>query len=172
MTGDPPRRWDDDSAEEDAAAHKERELARLEQWIREQKTRPLTDTLQAGGMLPGGGEVLQTMITLPGWWTEVPEPHDQCWGCQRPGVASPCGECRTAREQGDDAAEAVAWSWWAGLAAADRRLLLAARWRRDPWTGRPVTISVDRAEVGSDETVTTGRHPFHPVTPSTAWDLS
>ena len=170
MTGD--RRWPDDSPEEDAEVHRAAELAKLDQWMREQKTRPLADALKADGALPGGGEVLRSTLILPAWWHDVAEPHDQCWACQRPGVASPCGECRTAREQAtDQAAETIAWSTWAALTAARRRLLLAARWRRDPWTGRPVSITIDRTEVDSDgNAAPTGRHPFHPVTPSTAWD--
>ncbi len=170
MTGDP--RWPRDSEQEDAEVHRAAELDKLERWIREEKTRPLTDALAGHGVLPGGGELLRASFILPGWWDEVPEPGGQCWACQRPGVPSPCGQCRAAREQSSDPAEAVAWSWWTGLAAGDRRLLLAARWRRDPWTGRPVRIETDWAEAdSSDGNVTTGRHPFHPVTPSTAWDL-
>ena len=171
MTGDPPRKWPDDSPEEDFEVHRAREIDKLGRFPREQISRPLVDALEGHGLTREPGEAWAGALLTPDWWAEVREPHDQCWGCQRPGVASPCGDCRTAREQGDDAAEAVAWSWWAGLAAADRRLLLAARWRRDPWTGRPVRIETEWTDVGSDGTITTGRHPFHPVTPSTAWDL-
>ncbi len=170
MTSDPPRRWDDDSPEEDAEVYRAAELARLERWAAEQKARPLTDALESHGMLPGdAAESWSSAPITPGWWASVPPPADPCAWCQRPVAASPCPECRAAREQ--DHGPAAAWEWWASLTAQDRRLLLAARWRRDPWSGAPVAIEVDWADVGDDGTITTGRHPYHPLIPATAWDL-
>ena len=168
MTGDPPRRWDDDSPEEDFEVRKAGELDGIDRWTREYMSRPLVEGLAAGFFLEPG-EAWAGALLLPDWWGEVPEPGGQCPWCQRPGVPSPCGECRAAREQGGD--PAAAWAWWAGLTAADRRLLLAARWRRDPWTGREVRIETEWTQAGDDGTITTARHPFHPVVPSTAWNL-
>jgi hypothetical protein len=141
MTGDAPRRWDDDSAEEDAEVHRARELARLEQWTAEQKTRPLTDALESHGILPGDGQGWAGPPITPDWWDQVAEPHDQCPWCQRPGVPSPCGECRAAREQDIDPASL--WAWWASLAPARRRLHIAASYGVDPWSGRRVRIGVE-----------------------------
>jgi hypothetical protein len=107
MTDGPPRRWDDDSSEEDAEVHRARELARLQRWMAEH------------GMLPGdAAESLAGPVTLPDWWHDVAEPGDCCPWCQQPGVPSPCAECRTARETGGD--PAALWAWWASLAPAQR----------------------------------------------------
>ena len=92
------------------------------------------------------------------------------------GIASPCWRVpHRPRSRATTLAQAIAWSWWAGPQPGDRRLLLAARWRRDPG-GRAAGDDqlADRTEVGSDEAVTTGRHRPHRVIgiPSTAPDLS
>jgi hypothetical protein len=169
MTGDPPRRWPDDSPEEDFEVNRAREIDKLGRFPREQMTRPLVDALVAGGFMEQPGEAVLVALVKPDWFDQVPEPGGTCMWCQRPDLASPCPECREAREQGGD--PAAAWAWWAGLTAGDRRLMLAARWRLDPWTGRPVRIETGWTQAGDDGTITTARHPFHPVVPSTAWDL-
>ncbi len=74
MTGDPPRRWPDDSPEEDAQVDRAAELDKLQRWAREQKVRPLTDALTEHGMLPGDGEGWAGAVILPDWWDEIPEP--------------------------------------------------------------------------------------------------
>ena len=63
MTSDPPRRWADDSPEEDAEVHRQQELARLERWMGEQKTRPIRDLLGE----PSGQGYAGALI-LPDWW--------------------------------------------------------------------------------------------------------
>jgi hypothetical protein len=106
---------------------------------------------------------------VPDWWAGIPEPGGCCPWCQRPGTATiPCAECRAAREQNGDPASL--WAWWASLAPARRRLYLAARWHRDPWTGRPARIEIEWADLDADQNIAAARHPFRPVTPSTAWD--
>jgi hypothetical protein len=170
MSDDPPRRWPDDSPEEDAEAHRQRELARLERWIAEQRVKPLTDALESHGLQRGdAAESIAGPIVVPDWWDGIPEPGDCCPWCQRPGTATiPCDQCRAAREQNDDPASL--WAWWASLAPPRRRLFLAARWRHDPWTGRPARIEIEWTDVNSDDEIATARLPFCPVTPSTAWD--
>jgi hypothetical protein len=168
---DPPRRWPDDSEQEDAEAHRARELDRLDRWAREQKTRPLADALAEHGLIRGdAAESWCSPPILPDWWDEIPEPGDACMWCQRRGVPSPCPECRAAREHGGD--PAALWAWWLGLAPPRRRVYLAARYRRDPWTGRPVRIDVEWTDADADgASIATARLPFVPIVPSTAWSL-
>ena len=74
MTSDP--RWPDDSPEEDAEAHRPQELARLDGWMGEQKTRPLTDVLEEHGLQGRnpGGESCTGPPVPPDWWDDVPSP--------------------------------------------------------------------------------------------------
>ena len=130
MTGDPPRRWPDDSPEEDFKVHQAREEDRMKVWVAEQKARPLTDTLQEHGLLPGDdSEGCAGLVILPDWWDEIPEPGHCCPWCQRPGVPSPCPECREARAT--DVDPPAAWVWWASLTAGARRAHIAARFGTD-----------------------------------------
>ena len=149
LTADPPRRWPDDSPEEDAEAHRQQELARLERWMAEQKTRPLRDLLGE----PSGQGYSGTLI-LPDWWDQVPEPGQVCPWCQRPGVPAPCPECRQARAADPDP---WAWAWWAGLAPALRRLHIAARYGTDPWSGRRVAIYQEGIDVDPEGQVSSGQ---------------
>jgi len=158
MTSDPPRRWADDSPEEDAEVHRQQELARLERWMGEQKTRPIRDLLGEPS-----GQGYAGALLLPDWWDGIPEPHDQCPWCQRPGVPAPCPECRQAREQAGD--PAVAWTRWAALAPSLRRLDIAGAYRVDPWSGRRVTIWVEWTDVDPEGQVLSGRHRYPGVTP-------
>ena len=182
MTGDPPRRWPDDSPEEDAEAHRAAELARLEQWAREQKLRPLTDAFTEHGLLPGDGEGWTGPLILPDWWDEIPEPHGQCPSCQRPGVVTrffdgdpsrpvPCPECCQARaevnpetvprlESGVDP-----WAWWAGLTAPARRLHIAATYGTDPWSGRRCTIRIEWTDVDPEGQIRTEQLPYRGCAP-------
>ena len=153
MTDDPPRRWPDDSPEEDFKVHQAQEEDRAKQWIGEQKLRPLTDALESHGMLPGDDQVMTGPLVLPDWWDEIPEPHDQCPWCQRPGVPSPCPECRAARAT--DVDSAAAWSWWAGLTPAPRRLHIAAAYGTDPWSGSRVTIRMEWTDVDAEGRIRT-----------------
>jgi hypothetical protein len=169
MTDDDPGRWPRDSAQEDFEAHRATELDRLARWSREQKLRPLTEALESHGIQPGdAAESWPGPVTLPDWWHEIPEPHDQCPWCQRPGRPSTCAECRTAREQAGD--PAARWAWWARLSPAQRRLWLAARHGTDPWSGRRVRIEIEWTDVDADESIATARYRFHLITPPTAWD--
>jgi hypothetical protein len=171
MTGDPARRWPDDSPAEDAEADRAADRDRLDQWAREQKTRPLADALAEHGLLPGdAAESWCSPPILPGWWDTVPAPPNPCPWCQRDVPAAPCPECRAAREHGGD--PAALWAWWLGLDPARRRVYLAAKWRTDPWTGRPVRIEVEWTDVDADGgAIATARLPFVPIVPSTAWSL-
>jgi hypothetical protein len=77
MSDDPPRRWPDDSPEEDAEAHRQRELARLERWIAEQRVKPLTDALESHGLQRGdAAESIAGPIVVPDWWDGIPEPGE------------------------------------------------------------------------------------------------
>jgi hypothetical protein len=168
MSDDPARRWPDDSPEEDFAVHQATELDGIDRRGREQKLRPLTDALAEHGIGPGGAaESWCSAPVVPDWWLEVPEPGGQCPWCQRPGVPAPCPECRAAREQDPPAV----WAWWASLAPARRRLYLAARHGTDPWTGRRVRLEAEWTDIIADE-IATARRLFHPITPTTAWDLA
>jgi len=170
MSNDPPEpgRWPRGSKAEDDEVHRQQELARLEQWMIRQRLRPLTDALEEHGIQRGGGEGWAGPPFTPDWFDQVPPPPNPCPWCQRNVPASPCPECRAAREQAGDPA---GWAWWAGLAPERRRLYLAARWHRDPWSLRPVRIDVSWTEAASDGTVTAARLPYCPHTPATAWDL-
>lgn len=164
MTSDPARRWPDDSPEEDAEAHRHRELARLEQWGQMQKLRPLTDALEEHGVLPGGGEGWTGPVILPDWWDEIPAPANPCPWCQRDVPASPCPECREARAQ--DVDPPAAWAWWPSLSAAARRLHIAAAYGTDPWSGRRCTISIEWTDVGSDGEIRTTDLPYFGCAPA------
>ena len=160
MTGDPPRRWPDDSPGEDAEAHRQRELARLETWMREQKTRPLADAL--GGGSPGGESWAGPLIA-PDWWDDVAEPGTCCPWCQRPGVPAPCGECLQARATAGDPPSL--WAWWASLTPARRRAEIAARFGTDPWSGRRAPVSAEWTDISSEGEISTGRHRYTGCTP-------
>jgi hypothetical protein len=162
VTGGPPRRWDDDSAEEDAEAHRARELARLERWMAEQKTRPLADALEAHGILPGDsdgdGDGWAGPVVLPGWWDEVAAPTDPCPWCQRNVPAAPCPECREGRAA--DADPPSVRAWWASLTAEARRLHIAASYGTDPWSGRRCTIRIEWSDLAADGQILT-RYPLY-----------
>jgi len=170
MHGDPPRRWPDGSPAEDAEADRAAERDRLDQWAREQKTRPLADALTEHGILPGdAAESWCSPPILPDWWDDVRPPANPCPWCQRNVPASPCPQCRSAREHGGD--PAAVWAWWLGLDPARRRVYLAAKYRADPWSGRPVRIEVEWTDVDADGAIGTARHLYVPIVPSTAWTL-
>ena len=163
MTGDPPRRWPDDSPEEDAQVDRAAELDKLQRWAREQKVRPLTDALTEHGMLPGDGEGWAGAVILPDWWDEIPEPGHCCPWCQRPGVPAPCPECREARAA--DADPPSTWAWWAGLTAQARRLHIAARFGTDPWSGRRCTIRRESTDIDPDLQISTTYLPYFGAAP-------
>jgi hypothetical protein len=162
VTGDPPRRWADDSPEENFEAHRAAELARNERWTAEQKLRPLTDALAEHGVQPGDTAESWASLILPGWWGDVAEPGAGCPWCQRPGLPSPCPDCRAAREQAGD--PAAAWTYWANCTPAQRRLHIAARFGTDPWTGRRATITAEWADT-TPERISTTRHRYIGTTP-------
>ena len=164
MTGDPPRRWPDDSPEEDAEAHRARELARLEQWVAGQKVRSLTDTLTEHGILPGDGEVMRGPLILPDWWDEIPAPAHPCPWCQRDVPASPCPECREARAA--DLDPPSAWAWWPSLSAGARRLHIAATYGTDPWSGQRCTIRIEWTDINSDGEIRTTDLPYSGCAPA------
>lgn len=175
MTGDPPRRWPDDSPEEDAEVHRAAELAKLERWMREQKVRPLTDALTEHGILPDDGEGWTGPVIVPDWWAEIPEPHDQCSSCQRPGVVTrffdgdpsrpvPCNECCAAHYADPD--PPVVWARWAGLTPAQRRFHVAATYGTDPWSGRRCTIRIESTDVDSEGQIHTTDLPYSGAAPN------
>jgi hypothetical protein len=164
MTGGPPRRWPDDSPEEDAEAYRAAELARLEQWMREQKLRPLTDALGAAGVAREPGECWAGPVILPDWWDQVPEPGHCCPWCQRPGVPSPCPECREARAA--DADPPSLWAWWASLAPAARRLHIAASYGTDPWSGRHCSIRMEWTSTDAEGQIRTTHPPYLGAAPA------
>ena len=150
-----PRRWPDDSPAEDAEAERAAELDRLDQWAREQKTRPLADALTEHGIMPGdpGGESWSGPLVLPDWWDDIPEPLDQCPWCQRRGVPSPCPECRAARAA--DADQPAEWAWWPRCTPAQRRLHIAATYGTDPWSGRHCRIYTEWTDVDAAGQIST-----------------
>jgi hypothetical protein len=152
-TPDPPRRWPDDSAEEDAEAHRAAELARLDQWMREQKLKPLTDTLTEHGVLPGDGQGWSGPLVLPDWWDEIRPPADPCPWCQRPGVPAPCPECRAARAT--DVDQPAEWVFWARCTPAQRRVHIAASYSTDPWSGRHCTIRIEWTDLDAEGRIRT-----------------
>ncbi len=176
MTGDPPRRWPDDSPEEDFEAHRAEELDKLQQWAREQKVRPLTDELEAHGLIgDGDGEGWAGPVILPGWWDEIPEPGGQCPWCQRPGVVIrffdgdpsrpvPCPECSAAAYADPDPPPTFAW--WAGLTAQARRMHIAATYGTDPWSGQRCTIHREWTDVDSEGQVRTTHLLYHGAAPA------
>lgn len=164
MTGDLPRRWADDSPEEDAEAHRARELARLEAWAREQKVRPLADALTEHGLLPGDGEGWTGPVILPDWWDQVAPPANPCPSCQRNVPASPCPECREARATDLDLPST--WAWWPSLSAEARRLHIAATYGTDPWSGRRCTIRRESTDVDSEGQVRTTHELYRGAAPA------
>lgn len=161
MTGgeDPPRRWADDSPEEDFEAHRATEEGRLEQRIAGEKTQPLADALESHGVRRGNpGEGWAGPLVVPEWWDAVPAPPDPCPWCQRQVPASPCPECRAARVAGAD--PAAIWAWWESLAPARRRLNIAAQFSTDPWSGRHCAIRQEWTDLDSDGQVRTA-HPLY-----------
>jgi hypothetical protein len=166
---EPPRRWDDDSPEEDAEAYRAAELARLDAWVREQKRRPLTDALAEHGVQPGkpGGESWADQVITPDWWDEVAEPGAPCPWCQRPGVPAPCPECRRGRAADLDPPQL--WAWWAALAPAARRLHIAATYHVDPWSGRHCAIYVEWTDVDAEDQLLTTRPLYAGCAPAGIW---
>jgi hypothetical protein len=150
---DPPRRWPDDSPEEDFEARRATDEARLGRWMAEQKHRPLTDMLGEPS-----GQGYAGVLILPDWWDQVPEPGQVCPWCQRPGVPAPCPECRQARATAADAPSM--WAWWPSLTAQDRRLHIAARYGTDPWSGRRVAIYREWADVDPQGQVSSGQSRY------------
>jgi hypothetical protein len=170
MTSDPPRRWDDDSPEEDFEANRAAEADKLTSWAEAQKTRPLADALEQHGLLPRnpGGESWVALI-VPDWWAGIPEPHGQCPTCQRPGVVTRffdgdpsrpamCPECSAAFYADPD--PAPLWAWWSGLDPAARRLHIAARHGTDPWSGRHCIIEAEWTSVTPDGEISTDRDRY------------
>ena len=132
---------------------------------REQKARPLTDALIEHGLLPGDPAPNPCMAAfiVPDWWPEIPEPHDQCMWCQRPGMPSPCGECTAARAA--DADPPPVWAFWAGCTPAQRRFHIAARFGTDPWSGRRCTIRQEQTEMNAEGEIRTERLPYFGAAP-------
>lgn len=142
-------KWPRDSAEEDFEAARATQLDAYARWAREQRRiKPLTDALEQNGIHRGdpAGEPWTGQPILPDWWDEIAKPGAGCAWCQRPGVPMPCPECRDARAAADDPPSL--WSWWASLTPELRRLNIAARFSRDPWSDRRVRVGIDWADAG------------------------
>jgi hypothetical protein len=144
---EPPGRWRRDSPEEDAEAHRARELARLDRWAAEQRLRPFKDALTSHGIEEGEAPGYAGPLTTPEWWDEIPAPAHPCPWCQREVSASPCPECRAARAE---IPEPAVWAWWASLTPPRRRLNIAAAYRVDPWSGRRCVIYLDWITEGAE----------------------
>ena len=164
MTSDPPRRWPDDSPEEDVEAHRATELARFERSMAGEKTRPLAGALEAHGVLPADGDGWAGPLILPDWWDDIPAPANPCPACQRPGVVTryfdgdparpvPCPECCQALADGAD--PPATWTWWPSLPAGARRLHIAAPYGTDPWSGRRCVIRQESTSIGSEGEIRT-----------------
>jgi hypothetical protein len=171
MTDPDPQRWERDSAAEDFEVRRARSLDELAAWARDQRYRPLLDALGADGIARSHREALAITEAVPEWWADVEAPAPRCNLCQAPAGDDPCGPCREAQRAGPSPASLLAY--WAERPAEVRRLLLAAKYRTDPWSGRPVVIECAWSEsAGPDEEpgVITGRHRLIPVTPVCRWD--
>jgi hypothetical protein len=166
VTGDPTRRWPDDSPEEDAETHRAAELARLERWAAEQKVRPLTDALESHGLIHEPGESWAGRVILPDWWDEIPAPPGACPWCQRNVPAAPCPECREARAAAADADPPPTWAWWPSLSAEARRFHIAATYHTDPWSGRRCEIRMEWIDMDSEGQIRTTDLPYSGAAPA------
>jgi hypothetical protein len=149
------------TSDPDEEAERRRQIRDLDQWMREQKIREIADHL--GLPPPPPGESWAGSVITPQWWDQVPEPGSGCPWCQRPGIPSPCGDCRQARATAGD--PPALWAWWATLTPARRRLHIAARFGTDPWTGRHVRITAEWTEVDADEQIGTTHLRYLGCTP-------
>ena len=155
---DPPRRWADDSPEEDAEVAPRRR-ARQARTVDAPSSGPGRWPTRSAehGILPGDGEGWAGPLILPDWWDEIPEPGDCCPWCQRH-VPAPCPECREAR-----AADATRPPRGPGGLAAPRRSAGSTSPRRygtDPWSGRRCTIRREWTDVDAEGQIRT-THPLY-----------
>jgi hypothetical protein len=77
--------------------------------------------------------------------------------------ASPCPQCRAARDAADDPPSL--WAWWSGLDPALRRLHIAAQHGTDPWSGRHCIIEAEWTSSTPDD-IRTDRHRYLGHTPA------
>jgi len=164
---DEPLRWPRDSAEEDAEAHRAAELDRLGGWAREQRLRPLTDTLEAHGITRDHRESWGRYI-VPSWWAETEPPAAACPWCQAPGPPVTCGPCAAAQAASPGPGSLT--GWWESLTPLGRRLHLSARWGTDPWTGRAVRIEFETTAIDEEAGLGVSRARLHSPAPPTSWD--
>jgi hypothetical protein len=158
VTGDLPRRWPDDSPEEDFEVRRAQDIDGLARWTREQKLRPLTDVLGEHGLQRGDGQGWYGPLVLPDWWDEIRPPADPCPWCQRSGVPAPCPECRAARATGVD--QPAEWAFWARCTPTQRRVHIAASYSIDPWSGRHCAIRIERTDLDAEGQILT-RYPLY-----------
>ncbi len=177
MTADPPRRWDDDSPEEDFEANR---AAKDDGLTRYERVIPLIAALEADGSITRDPAEAWSRWVVPGWWTTIPEPPQHCPVCQRP-PRDPgpthdgtCAGCRAAQ---DAAPDLTLLAYWDRLSHQDRRFAIAARYGTDPWSGRPAAITVEWTSLatGDDGTLTstTSQYPAqHVPVPACSWDTA
>ena len=164
---DEPLRWERDSDAEAAEAHRAAEQDRLDAWARDERLRPLTDALEAHGLIREQRESWGRYV-VPQGWAEAEPPEHACPWCQAPAEASEvCAACRDAQAGSSDPPARV--SWWESLDPIARRLHLSACHGIDPWTGRAVSIGYESVAVGQDGLAVT-EIPLLTRPPRSSWD--
>jgi hypothetical protein len=163
-----PLRWERDSQEEDFEAARARELDALARWGREQRLKPLTDALEAHGLVREQREGWGGYV-VPSWWAQAAPPERACPWCQAPAEDDDavCGSCADAQAAAGDPDSLT--GWWEALSPLARRLHLSAAHGLDPWTGRAVRIGYESVTIG-EAGVRTGLAHLHSVVPRTSWD--
>jgi hypothetical protein len=165
MLMDEPLRWERDSAEEDAEAHRVAELDKLARWAREQRLKPLFDTMEADGLIRDDREGWGRYI-VPEWWAQAERPEPACGWCERPAEDDEvCAACRDAQAAAGDPDSLT--GWWRSLSPLGRRLHLGAAVGVDPWTGRPVRIGFESAAIDA-EGITVSYARLHSLVPRTS----
>jgi hypothetical protein len=167
-SADPPLRWPRGSAEEDFEAERATQLDELARWAREQRFRPLTDALEAHGMIREHREDSGRYI-VPEWWAQAAPPEAACPRCETPGDPALCGGCADAQAADPDPPSLLAW--WESMPAIGRRLYLSAAHGLDPWTGRAARVEFETTTIDAEAGVGVSRAPLLSLVPRTSWNL-
>ena len=131
----------------------------------------LARALVEAGLRRSDSIPLSADFVVPDGWADVPRPSPVCPWCERgQPVGGVCDPCDIAQQQ--VSTPGVLLGAWLDLPPQTRRLLIAARWGRDPWRdGEPVTIEVAWSSYDPDYGLAVTRHRLHAVLcPPTSWD--